>query len=137
MGWALMIVGLSLTLATSVMLILGILDSRFAIVLGIFGVGLIAFSGRWMKKANSKSGQVVRTIYSPDRQLRALIKQRDKTDFRIEVQKFVHDYSPDVGSHDRWERRSNVPATGVLSQVIEIAATEVGAGTDDFFEPKK
>ena len=134
MGRAMMIIGLLLALAASAMLVLGVLDSSFAIALGILGIGLIAFSGRWMRNAKSHSGQVVKTIYSPDGQFRVLVKQHGKTNFRIEVQKFIHDYSPDVGSHDRWERQSNVPAAGSLKQVIEIAAAKIGAGTGDFFE---
>ena len=133
MGWAMMFAGLLLALTASALLVLNVIESGPASLLGILGIGLIATSGRWLNRAKSRAGQVVRTIYSPDRQLRALVKQRSETDFHIEVQKFIHEYSPDVGSHDRWERQSNVPASGSLTQVIDKAAAKVGAGSGDFY----
>jgi hypothetical protein len=77
--------------------------------------------------------QIEQTVYAPDRQLRALIKLRTDGNYRVEVQKFVHDYSPDAGSHDRWERQSHIMVTDTLANAVEIAARSVGAGTDDFF----
>lgn len=77
--------------------------------------------------------KVLQTIYSPDRQSRALIWQRADGKYQVEIQKFIHEYSPDVGSHDRWERKSNEPITDTLATAVEIAAHRVGAGTGDFF----
>ncbi|MEW5831038.1 MAG: hypothetical protein AB1846_19275, partial [Chloroflexota bacterium] len=107
-----------------------------AVALGVLGIGLIAASGRWMRPKRGetpRSDQVLQTIYAPDRQLRALVKQRSDGKYQVEVQKFVHEYSPDVGSHDRWERLTYDPITDTLASAVEIAARRVGAGTDDFF----
>jgi hypothetical protein len=136
MGWALMVFGLLLSLAASAMLLMGVIQSGAAVAMGILGIGLIAVSGRWMRtgsREKPREEQIERTIYAPDRQLRALIRQHTDGNYRIEIQKFVRDYSPDVGSHDRWERQSNVTVTDTLSNAVEIAARSVGAGTDDFF----
>ena len=127
MGWGMIILGLLVALAASALLLMGLIES---------GIGLIAASGRWMRTRPSEKPrveQIERTIYSPDCQLRALVKQRADGHYRVEIQKLVHDYSPDVGSHDRWERQSNVTVTDTLASAVEVAARSVGAGTDDFF----
>lgn len=136
MGWAMMIVGLLVALSASTLLVMGVIESGAATVIGIFGIGLIAASGRWMRKKPDKSPReehIEQTIYAPDRQLRALIKQRADGVFRVEVQKFVHDDLPDTGPYDRWERLSNILVTDTLASAVEIAARSVDAGTGDFF----
>ena len=136
MGWAMMILGLLIALTASALLLMNVIESGLAAVIGILGIGLIAAAGRWLRpKTRSlfRSEQIVQTIYAPDRQLRALIKQRADGTYQVEVQKFVHDYSPDVGSHDRWERLSGSPIVDTLASAVEMAAERVGAGTDDFF----
>jgi len=136
MGWGMIILGLLVALAASALLLMGLIESGVAVAIGILGIGLIAASGRWMRTRPSEKPrveQIERTIYSPDCQLRALVKQRADGHYRVEIQKLVHDYSPDVGSHDRWERQSNVTVTDTLASAVEVAARSVGAGTDDFF----
>ena len=76
---------------------------------------------------------IEQTIYAPDRQLRALVRQRADGNYRIEIEKFIHDYSPDQGTQDRWERRPAVTVTDTLARAVEVAARSVGAGTDNFF----
>jgi hypothetical protein len=140
MGWAMSIFGLVVALGASVLLVMGQIESGPATAIGILGIGLIAASGRWMRKKpveklrEEKIGQM---IYAPDRQLRALVRGHADGSYRVEVQKFVHDYSPDVGAHDRWERQSNIMVTDTLANAIEIAARSVDAGTDDFFGASK
>lgn len=133
MGWALLILGLGLALAATLLLLSDTIGSGIATAAGVLGIGLILAAGRWLKAG---SEQVVKTIFSPDRQLRALVKQRRDGKYRVEVQKHIHEYSPDVGSHERWERQSNVPVNDTLASAVEIAARRVGAGTDDFFDKK-
>ena len=136
MGWVLMILGLLIALTSSVLLLMGVIESSVAAVIGILGIGLIAAAGRWMRTrpgGSHHAEQTVRTIYSPDRQQRALVKQRADGNYQVEVQKFIHEHSPDVGSHDRWERQSNVPVTDTLAGAVEIAAHSIGAGMGDFF----
>lgn len=136
MGWAMMILGLLIALAASALLLMNVIESGLAAVIGILGIGLIAASGRWLptKKGTQPQAQPnLPTIHSPDRQLRALIKHRADGTYQVEVQKLVHDYSPDVGSHDRWERQPGTPIIDNLAMALEIAAERVGAGTDDFF----
>ena len=136
MGWALMILGLLIALAASALLVMNVIESGVAAAIGILGIGLIAASGRWLRHRGGtrpRTNHVVQTIYAPDRQLRALIKRHADGNYQVEVQKFVHDYSPDVGSHDRWERQSGTPIIDNLATAVEIAAERVGAGTDDFF----
>jgi hypothetical protein len=136
MGWAMMIVGLLVGLGASALLVMGQIESGVAIAMGVLGIGLIAVSGRWIRtkpRENPHVEKIERTIYAPDRQLRALVNRREDGYYRIEIQKFVHDYSPEVGSYDRWERQPDVTVTDTLSNAVEIAARSVGAVTDDFF----
>ena len=136
MGRVMMILGLLIALSSSALLLTGQIESGVAAAIGILGIGLIAAAGRRMRTspgAQVRPEKVLRTIYSPDRQSRALIRQRKDGNYQIEIQKFIHEYSPDVGSHDRWERQSNEPITNALATAVEIAAHRVGAGTDDFF----
>lgn len=136
MGWAMMILGLLIALSASALLLLNVIESGVAAAIGILGIGLIAASGRWMRPrpgVRPRAEQIAQTIYAPDRQLRALIKQHTDGTYRIEIQKLVHDYSPDFGSHDRWERQSGEPIVDTLASAVEMAAQRVGAGTDDFF----
>jgi len=136
MGWTMMIFGLLIALAASALLLMNVIESGVAAAIGILGIGLIAASGRWMRPqpgAHPRAEQIAQTIYAPDRQLRALIKQRADGTYRIEIQKLVHDYSPDIGSHDRWERQADALIVDTLASAVEIAARQVGAGTDDFF----
>jgi hypothetical protein len=136
MGWAMLIVGLLFALAASAFLVVGRIEPGLAVAMGMLGIGLIAVSGRWLPTKPREKTQVEkieRTIYAPDHQLRALVKHGDDGKYRIEIQKFVHDYSPDAGSHDRWERESSVTITDTLASAVEIAARSVSAGTDDFF----
>jgi len=136
MGWAMMILGLLIALTASALLVMNVIESGVAAAIGILGIGLIAASGRWLRPREGlqlKKEQITQTIYAPDRQLRALIKRRVDGNYQVEVQKFVHDYSPDVGSHDRWERLSGTPIVDTLARAVELAARSVGAGTDDFF----
>jgi len=131
----LFILGLLVIFSAVMLLLLNVGEAAIAAATGILGIGLIALSGR---KINAKSiqnqpvEQVVRTVYAPDQKQRALIRQRTDGSFHIEIQKFIHEYSPDVGSHDRWERQS-ASICGSLAEAVEIAAGRVGAGTDDFF----
>lgn len=137
MGWVLMILGLLIALAASALLVMNVIESGVAAAIGILGIGLIAASGRWLRPLGGtrpRTKHVVQTIYAPDRQLRALIKRRADGNYQVEVQKFVHNYSPDVGSHDRWERQSGTPIIVTLSEAVEMAAQRVGAGIDDFFD---
>jgi hypothetical protein len=136
MGWAMMISGLLIALAASALLLMNVIESGVAAAIGILGIGLIAASGRWLPTQKGMQPQAqpdVPTIHSPDRQLRALIKHRVEGTYQIEIQKLVHDYSPDVGSHDRWERQPDTLIVDSLATAVEIAAERVGAGTDDFF----
>jgi len=136
MGWGMMILGLLVALAASALLLMGLIESGVAAAIGILGIGLIAASGRWMRTWPSEKPHVEhieRTIYSPDRQLRALVRQGADGHYRVEIQKYVHDHSPDLGSQDRWERQSNVTITDTLASAVEVAARSVSAGTDDFF----
>lgn len=136
MGWAMIIVGLMVALSASTLLLTGVIESGVATVMGILGIGLIAASGRWMPKKPGETPHevpIAQTIFAPDRQLRALIKQRADGSYRVEVQKFVHDDSPDFGPYGRWERQPNFLVTDTLANAVEIAARSVGAGTDDFF----
>ena len=136
MGWAMMILGLLIALTASALLVMNVIESGVAAAIGILGIGLIAASGRWLRPREGpqlKKEQITQTIYAPDRQLRALIKRRADGNYLVEVQKFVHDYSPDVGSHDRWERLSGTPIVDTLARAVEMAARSVGAGTNDFF----
>jgi len=129
--------GLLIALTASALLVAGVIESGVAALLGIVGISLIAASRRMLHSQDNlraQSEKIVQTIYSPDRYLRALIKQRSDGKYQIEIQKFVHDYSPDVGSHDRWERQSNASITDTLASAVEIAASSVGAGTVDFFD---
>jgi hypothetical protein len=134
MGWAIMISGLLIALAA--LLLMNVIESGVAIAIGILGIGLIAASGRWLptqKGMQPEAQPDAPTIHSPDRQLRALIKHRADGTYQIEIQKLIHDYSPDVGSHDRWERQPGTPIVGSLATAVEVAAERVGAGTNDFF----
>lgn len=134
MSRAMMILGLLIALASAALLLAGVIESGVAAAIGILGIGLIAAAGRRLRTSPGvQPEQVLRTIYSPDRQLRALIWHRADRKYQVEIQKFIHEYSPDVGSHDRWERQSNEPITDELAMAVEIAAHRVGAGTDDFF----
>ena len=79
MGWAMMIVGLLFGLAASALLLMGAIESGLAVAIGMLGIGLIAASGRWMRTKpgeKPRAEHIERTIYSPDRQLRALVRQR-------------------------------------------------------------
>ena len=136
MGWAMMILGLLIALSASALLLMGVIESGLAAVIGILGIGLIAASGKWLRPRPampSQAERIVQTIYAPDRQLRALIKQRTDENYKVEIQKLVHDYSPDVGAQDRWERQSNAIIVDTLASAVEVAARSVGAGTNDFF----
>lgn len=136
MGWAIMIAGLLIALAASSLLVLGVIESGVAVAVGVLGIGLIAASGRWMRskpKEKFPPEHLERTIYSPDHQVRALVKHHAYGNYRVEIQKVVHEYTPDAGSHDRWERQSNVLVTDTLANAVEVAARSIGAGTDDFF----
>ena len=136
MGWAMMILGLLIALAASTLLLMNMIESGVAAAIGILGIGLIAASGRWLPTQKGMQPQAqpgVPTIHSPDRQLRALIKHRADGIYQVEIQKLMHDYSPDVGSQDRWERQPGTRIVHNLATAVEIAAERVGAGTDDFF----
>jgi len=135
-GWLLMILGLLIALSSSALLLLGKIESGVAAMIGIIGIGLIASAGRWFPPRPRKQAQsenVVQTIHSPDQKQRALIKLRGDGKYQIEIQELIHHYSPDVGAHDRWERRSNATITDSLASAVEIAARSIGAGTGDFF----
>ncbi|MFZ5911893.1 MAG: hypothetical protein ACOYYU_17935 [Chloroflexota bacterium] len=139
MSRTLTIVGLAVALLASALLLVDMIEPGIAAALGILGIGLVAASRRWLRPQTdpqARPEQVVQTIYAPDRQLRALVKQRADGNYQVEIQKFIHDYSPDVGSHDRWERQSNLLVTDTLARAVEIAAGRVGAGTGDFFGEK-
>jgi hypothetical protein len=136
MGWVMLILGLLIGLAASAMLLMGLIESGVALAIGLLGIGLIAVAGRWLPtqlREKPHVEQIERTIYAPDRQLRALVRQHADGNYRVEVQKVVHEYTPDAGSHDRWERQSNVIVTDTLAGAVEVATRSVGAGTDDFF----
>lgn len=134
MSRVLMILGLLIALASAALLLAGVIESGVAVAIGILGMGLIAAAGsRHRTGLGAQPEQVLRTIYSPDRQLRALIRHRADRKYQVEIQKFIHEYSPEVGSHDRWERQSNEPITDELATAVEIAAHRIGAGTGDFF----
>ena len=139
MGWAMLIVGMLVALAASALLVMGVIESGVAVALGMLGIGLIAAAGRWLPaKADERprAKHIERTIYSSDHQLRALVERREDGNYRIETQRFVHEYSPDIGSHDHWERQPDLIMTDTLASAVEIAARSVGAGTDDFFSEK-
>jgi len=50
MGWVLIILGFVIALAATVLLVLGLIGTGLAIVIGALGIGLIAISGRWLPK---------------------------------------------------------------------------------------
>lgn len=136
MGWVMIIAGLLIALASSALLLMGRIESGLAVAIGILGIGLIAASGRWIrKKPEEKAGPepIERTIYAPDRQLRALVRRRADGNYLVEIEKFVHDYSQDYGTQDRWERQPEAIVTDTRASAIEVAARSVGAVTDNFF----
>jgi len=50
MGWVLLILGFVIAMTATVLLVLGMIGNGLAIVIGVLGIGLIAFSGRWLPK---------------------------------------------------------------------------------------
>ena len=137
MVWALMLLGLSLALAASVLLVFGLIETGLALVMGVLGIGLIAVSGRWMRPKPSEKPveeRIEQTIYSPDHQLRALVKKHADGNYRVEVQRFYREDSIDFGPQERWVRQSYAIVTDTLASGIEIAARSVGAGIDDSYE---
>lgn len=140
MRWAMLGLGLLVALGASTLLLMGVIESGVATAAGILGIGLIAASGRWMStkpEEKPREEPIARTIYAPNQQLRALVKQRHDGGYRVEIQKFVQNYSPDTGANDRWERQSNTMITDTLASAVEIAARSIEAGTEDFFGIEK
>ena len=54
MGWVLIILGLVIALTASTLLILGKIGTGLTIIIGALGIGLIAISGRWLPKEDSR-----------------------------------------------------------------------------------
>ena len=127
--------GLLLAFLAASLLLLDVIDSGIATAVGMLGIGFIAVS-RFRplidSMLHSPKMEPVQTIYSPDKKQRAVIKRFGGGDYQIEIQRFIHEYSPDVGSHDRWERTS-ASMNSSLEEAIEMAAKKVGAGMGDFF----
>jgi hypothetical protein len=139
MGVAIITAGLIVALTASALLVMDVIGSGPAVALGILGIGLIAVSGRWLRSTPCEKPpaesieQILQTIYSPDRQVRALVRKHASGNYRVEIQKSVHEYLTDIGWQDRWESESNATITDTLATAIEIAARSIGAGSDDFF----
>ena len=136
MGWVMLVIGLLVALSASTLLVLGQIESGVAIAAGVLGIGLIAASGRWLPTkpgGKPREEKIEQTIFSPDHQVRALVRQHADGNYRVEIQKLIHDYAADTGSQNRWERQSNPIITDSLASAVEIAARSVEAGTQDFF----
>lgn len=54
MGWVLGILGLVIALTATALLVLDKIGPGLTIILGALGIGLIAISGRWLPKEDSK-----------------------------------------------------------------------------------
>lgn len=137
MGWILILSGLLVALAASALLVSGLIETGQALAMGVMDIGLIAVSGRWIRPKPSEKPveeRIEQTVYSPDHQLRALVKKHADGKYRIEMQRFYREEWIDFGPQERWVRQSHAIVTDTLASAIEIAARHVNAGGEDFYE---
>ena len=76
MGWTMLVVRLLVALAASALLLMGMIEPGPAAAIGMLGFGLIAPSGGWIRnrsREETRGEKIERTIYSPDRRLRAFV----------------------------------------------------------------
>ena len=55
MGWMLIILGFVIAMTATALMVLGKIGTGLGIVIGALGIGLIAISGRWLPKDDSRS----------------------------------------------------------------------------------
>lgn len=136
MNKTMFVIGLLIVCLSAALLLLDLVPSGVPVAIGMLGIGLIAASGRGrrVRPEPVPVAQVVQTIHSPDRQLRALVWKHADGRYEVEVHRFIRDDSQDFGPNDRWVRHANTSLTDTLAGALEIASHQVGAGTDDFFD---
>ena len=98
------------------------------LAIGIPGAALILiatlFGSSEIQRSKAET-EVVQTIFSPDKKLQAIIKQRRDGKFQVETWKVV-DYIQDSGPS--WARQGTWGITDTLANAVEIAESYIRKG---------
>jgi hypothetical protein len=129
MNKTLLTLGLLITLLAAALLLMNVIPFGVAAAIAVFGIGLVAVVRRKNTQPESKPAQqTVEIVYSSDRQMRAVIKQRGDGKYQVEVWKLVSDYSQDFGPGSQWARQPAGSITDTLSDAMDIATSHVRGG---------